>query len=170
MASMMDEAFMKLVQAMAGEDGIKVVKCLLNHGEITDDEIALEIGIKPNDVRKILYRFVNSGLLAVNRLRDEKTGWYTFKWRLQLDQMEGFIASQKRRILHRLQQRLNYEEGHKFYQCGSQSSDCPRLTFEEAMESNFLCPKCGSPLQFTDNQNIINALRERIEALKAELG
>lgn len=163
----MSEVFMRIVQAMAGEDGMKVIKCLMNHGEVTDDEIAIEVGMRPNDVRKVLYRFVNSGLVAVNRFRDEKTGWYTFKWRLQLDQAEGFIANQKRRILQKLLERLEYEENHRFYQCPS--SDCPRLTFEEAMESNFLCPKCGGPLQFADNQNVLKALRDRIEALKAEL-
>ena len=100
--------------------------------------------------------------------RDKDTGWFIFRWRLQLDQVEGFINNQKKRILRILKSRLEYEEKNEFYYCNM--PNCSRVTFDEAVEFIFRCPVCGEAPQHFDNSAIVKALADKIEQLKGGKG
>jgi len=162
-----DETLNKVAEVFGSEDAVKVVNVLKGVAETTDDEIANKTGIRLNFVRKILYRLYDHSLVGLRRSRDETTGWFIFHWRLQPDQLEGFILNQKRRILEKLQARLDYEKGHDFYYCGEPK--CRRIPFEEAVELVFRCPSCGKPLMHFDNLHLIDALAEKLEQLRKEL-
>ena len=162
-----DETLLKVAEAFGGEDATKVIDILKTVNEITDDEIATKTGIRLNFVRKILYKLYDHSLVSLRRTRDEKTGWFIFHWKLQPDQLEGFILNQKRRVIEKLQTRLDYEKGHDFYYCGTPS--CRRMTFEEAMELLFQCPTCGKQLNHFENGQIIESLAKKIEQLRKEL-
>jgi transcription initiation factor TFIIE subunit alpha len=162
-----NEVLIKIVNAFWGKEGEQVVIALENLQEAADDKISLETGIQLNLVRKILYMLNSHSLVSCDRLRDEKTGWYIFQWKLQPDQLEGFIKNQKRKILEKLESRLRYESTHDFYYCNT--SGCSRLTFEEAMERVFHCSKCGRTLTHFDNSQIIHSLKNRIERISKEI-
>jgi transcription initiation factor TFIIE subunit alpha len=147
---------------------MKLIDILKNSEETTDDEIANKTGIRLNSVRKILYKLYDHSLVSLRRTRDPKTGWFIFHWRLQPDQLEGFILSQKRRVLEKLNVRLEYEKNHDFYYC--HTAGCKRIPFEEAVELVFRCPTCGKPLMHYDNEKILDALGKKVEILRKELG
>ena len=157
----------KVAEVFGNEEAIKVINILKDVDEITDDEIANKTGIRLNFVRKILYKLYDHSLVGLRRSRDENTGWFIFHWRLQPDQLEGFILNQKRRVLEKLQTRLDYEKNHDFYSCDS--GKCQRIPFEEAVESVFRCPSCGQPMMHFDNDHIIKALELKVEQLRKEL-
>lgn len=136
-------------------------------GKATDDELSAKTDVRLNTARKILYNLYNYSLVTVERIRDEKTGWFIFYWRLQPDQIEGFIQNQKRKILEKLESRLKYEQNHVFYHCGTPT--CNRVIFEDAVELVFRCPTCGKPIQHVNNEKIIETLTDKIEAIKREL-
>jgi len=163
-----DETLNKVAQVFGSDDAVKVIDILREVEEITDDEIANKTGIRLNFVRKILYKLYDHSLVALRRSRDESTGWFIFHWRLQPDQLEGFIQNQKRRILDKLEMRLRYEKNHDFYYC--YTLGCKRIPFEEAMELVFKCPTCNKPLMHYDNGKLVEALNTRIERLRKELG
>jgi len=162
-----DKTLTKVAEVFGNEDAIKVINVLKGSSEITDDEIASKTGIRLNFVRKILYKLYDHSLVALRRSRDENTGWFIFHWRLQPDQLEGFILNQKRRVLEKLQTRLEYEKGHDFYWCGSPK--CQRVPFEEAVESVFRCPSCGNPVMHFDNAHIVKTLETKVDQLRKEL-
>jgi len=115
MLSTIDDAtLMKVASSLGEEEAVKLIEHLKNLDEITDDEIATKTGIRLNSVRKILYKLYDHSLVSLRRTRDPKTGWFIFHWRLQPDQLEGFILSQKRRVLEKLNVRLEYESNHDF--------------------------------------------------------
>lgn len=161
-----DETLMKVV-GLFGEEAVKMVKVLKEADETTDDEIASQTEIRLNDVRKILYQFYNHSLVALRRTRDKDTGWFIFHWRLQPDQLEGFILNKKRHVLEKLETRLEYEKNHAFYYCSTPG--CRRIPFEEAMELLFQCPTCEKPLMHFDSGQIIKALTKKVEQLREEL-
>jgi transcription initiation factor TFIIE subunit alpha len=163
-----DETLNKVAQVFGSDDAVKVIDILREVEEITDDEIANKTGIRLNFVRKILYKLYDHSLVALRRSRDESTGWFIFHWRLQPDQLEGFIQNQKRRILDKLEMRLRYEKNHDFYYCYTPGCKC--IPFEEAMELVFKCPTCNKPLMHYDNGKLVEALDTRIERLRKELG
>lgn len=163
----MREEFIKVARFFGGEDAVKVVEVLNKLKEASDDIIAAETGIRLNTVRKILYKLYDHALVSSLRVRNEQTGWYTFFWRLQPDQLDAFIRSRKRRTLAKLKSRLEHERAHSFFIC----EKCPdvRFTFEEAMETAFRCLKCGGYLTGTDNSQIIEKLSDLIKKIEAEL-
>jgi len=162
-----DETLIKIAEVFGNEDAVKIVDVLKGVDEITDEEIATKTGIRLNFVRKILYKLYDHSLVGLRRSRDENTGWFIFHWRLQPDQLEGFVLNQKRRILEKLETRLRYEKNHDFYYCST--PECERIPFEEAMELVFKCPTCSKPLMHHDNAQLIEALNKRIEQLRKEL-
>jgi len=163
----MDEELTKVARFFGGDEAVKVVEVLQRQKEATDDAIAAETGIRLNTVRKILYKLYDHALVSSTRVRNETTGWYTFYWRLQPDQLDAFIRSRKRRTLEKLKSRLEHERGHSFYVCEKCSE--VRMTFEEAMETAFRCPKCGGPLTGVENTKIVEKLSELIKKLEDEL-
>jgi transcription initiation factor TFIIE subunit alpha len=163
-----DATLLKVAGALGEEEAVRLIDILKNSEEITDDEIAGKTGIRLNSVRKILYKLYDHSLVSLRRTRDPKTGWFIFHWRLQPDQLEGFILSQKRRVLEKLDIRLEYEKNHDFYYCNT--AGCKRIPFEEAVELVFRCPTCGKPLNHYDNGKILETLSKKVDVLRKELG
>ena len=169
MLSTIDDAtLMKVATALGEEEAVKLIETLKGTEETTDEEIATKTGIRLNTVRKILYKLYDHSLVSLRRTRDPKTGWFIFHWRLQPDQLEGFILSQKRRVLEKLSVRLEYERNHDFYYCST--AGCKRVPFEEAVELVFHCSTCGKPLAHSDNLKLVEKLTTKVDVLRKELG
>jgi len=165
--SVLDEELIKIANLFGGEEAVTVVKSLKKLGEGTDEIIANDCAIRLNTVRKVLYKLYDHGLVSCTRVRDEKTGWFIFYWRLQPDQLDAFIRSRKKRTLDKLKQRLDFERNHTFFVCKTDVEI--RVTFEEAMESSFKCGKCGNQLDSSENAAMVSILETKIEKLEAEL-
>ena len=163
-----DKTLEKVAEAFGSEEAVRIIEALKGTGETTDDQIANQTGIRLNSVRKILYKLYDHSLVGLRRSRDKNTGWFIFHWRLQLDQLEGFILNQKRRVLEKLEARRIYEQKHDFYYC--YTAGCKRIPFEEAMELVFRCPTCNKPLMPFENGKIVNVLTKKVVQLRKELG
>lgn len=166
MATVTDDVLSKVAKIVGGEDAVKIVMALKELGEATDDQMLSKTELKLNDIRKVLFKLYNYSIVQCDRTRDKDTGWFIFKWRLQPDQVEGFINNQKRRILKILKIRLEYEERYDFYYC--YSPKCNRVTFEDAVELVFRCPTCGKALQHYDNSALVETLKSKVEQLERE--
>jgi transcription initiation factor TFIIE subunit alpha len=165
--AILDEELMKVARLFGGDDAVTVVNILKMKSEATDEMLANESTVRLNTVRKILYKLYDHGLVSCTRVRDEKTGWFIFYWKLQMDQLDAFIRSRKRRVLDKLRQRVEYEKNHSFFVC-KKCGDV-RVTFEEAMESSFRCPKCDGQLESSDNASVVEFLEKRIKQIEDEL-
>ena len=162
-----DDGTLQNVAMLFGEEAVRVVEILEKVDEITSFQIADQTEIRLNTVRKTLYRLYDHSLVALRRSRDKETGWFVFHWRLQPDQLEGFIFNQKRRVLEKLETRLRYEKSHEFYSC--QTQGCRPLPFEQAFEALFRCPVCNKPMSFVANNKIIETITRKIDQIKKEL-
>jgi transcription initiation factor TFIIE subunit alpha len=162
-----EKTLQRVAEAFGGEEAVQIVNVLKETGETTDDEIATKTEIRLNTVRKILYKLYDHSLVGLRRSRDKNTGWFIFHWRLQLDQLEGFILNQKRRVLEKLEARLRYEQAHDFYYCFTEG--CKRIPFEDAMELVFRCPTCSKLLMHFDNSELREILTQQVEQLRKEL-
>ena len=171
--SVLDAELIKVANLFGGPEAVTVVNNLKALGEATDEIIANNIAKDPthavrlNNVRKILYKLYDHGLVSCTRVRDDKTGWFIFYWKLQPDQLDAFIRSRKKRALGKLKQRIDYERNHTFFACKTDIEI--RVTFEEAMETSFKCTKCGNQLESTENVEAISLLERKIEQLETEL-
>ena len=162
------DTLVKVAEALGKEEAIEIIYTLKDADETTDDQIASKTGIRLNSVRKILYKLYDHSLVSLRRSRDQNTGWFIFHWKLQPDQLEGYILNQKKHVLEKLDTRLLFEKNHDFYHCGTLG--CRRVPFEEAVELIFRCPMCNKPMMHFENGKVVEALSRKVDQLRKELG
>ncbi len=135
-------------------------------GEVTDEELAEDLDLELNDVRRALFILYENDLADYRRLRDEDSGWLTYLWTLEYDSIPENLREEMHRLLGALEERHEYERNHEFFLC---EVDSIRFEFGEAMEFDFECPQCGSELEPIENDQLIEAMDERIDELRTEL-
>ena len=162
-----NETIIELAVLVGGEDAGRIMKLLLKKPGITDEELSRSLQIEVREVRRILHKLNEQGILHYELTRDKETGHRIFKWYVGQEQVIGYIITNMNKILDRLRERLEYERSHQFYWCGSQGH--PKLVFEDAVEKLFRCPTCGKPLQPHDNSELIQALEWKIEQISKYL-
>ena len=162
-----EDSFVKIAGLIGGEEYVKVSRALLNTVDVTDEEIASATGLKINIVRKVLYDLFGKALISGIRVKDEKKGWFVYRWRAKQDHVDNFIENQKKKILDRLHKRLEHEDSTEFYHCGNH--DCPRVKFDTAIELFFKCSNCKGPLNMVDNSNVKEALRYKIDQITTDI-
>jgi transcription initiation factor TFIIE subunit alpha len=131
-------------------------------GEVTDEELAEDLGLELNDVRRALFILYENDLASYRRLRDEDSGWLTYLWTFEYESIPNNLRDEMGRLLEALEERREYERDNEFYLC---EVDSLRFEFGEAMEFGFECPQCGSALESMDNDRLIDAMDDRIDAL-----
>ena len=162
-----EEPFVKISAMIGGDEYLKVARSLLKTKDATDEEIASSTGLRINMVRKVLYDLFGKALITGIRVKDERKGWFVYRWRTRKDEVENFIQNQKKKIVERLQQRLDYESSSDFYHCGNE--DCRKLTFQDALEEFFKCPTCGKVVNIKKNEKLKKALQYKVEQINKDL-
>ncbi|HVL87929.1 MAG TPA: hypothetical protein VM681_08015 [Candidatus Thermoplasmatota archaeon] len=158
-----DKELAAYIEEHAGEEGLRLAKLLEELGEATDTEISERTGEKPSHVRKVLYALYEARAAEYQQKKDKETGWQTFHWKLSLPNARHAMDLRKKRELEKLEGELKFEEEHRFF-------DCPkghgRFDYAKAIEVNFACPSCESPLAFEEQSPVKAELKDKIKELK----
>lgn len=158
-----------VISRIFNDTASKIVEFMFEKGrEVRDEEIARKLGLRVNHVRRILYSLHENQVVTYRRLYDTSSGWYIYLWKLNLEGIQSMVIRRKKLTLNILKQRLEYERSTTFFKC--QNNECPRITFEEALENSFKCPYCGGDLIQFDNSGIIELLEKEIDKLNKEIG
>jgi len=161
------DTIVTMVKAMFDSDVAEIFRYMYElDEEVVDEEIAKVLNMKLNDVRRALYRLSEQGLVSYRRIRDRTTGWYTYYWKVNKAQIPLIVKQRKKVTISKLKERLKFEEENEFYICLNCGS---RYLFDEALENEFKCYRCGSSLVYYDNGAIVEALRKKIKALEEKL-
>ena len=160
-----DPVIQKYLHELVGPKGMPVAAAPAE-GEVTDEELAEELGLELNDVRRALFILYENDLASYRRVRDEDSGWLTYLWTFNYENIPENLAEEMERLMLALDRREAYENENEFYLCEVCSL---RFEFGEAMEFGFECPECGSPLEAMENDRLLEAMRERLAALEDEL-
>ena len=155
----------KYLHELVGPTGMPVAAAP-PEGEVTDEELAEDLNLELNAVRRALFILYENDLASYRRLRDEDSGWLTYLWTFEYENIPEQLESEMHRLLSALEERERYETDNEFYLCGQ----CQlRFEFGEAMDFGFECPECGSPLEAMENDRLVGAMERRIEELRDEL-
>ena len=162
-----EDPFVKISFMLGGDEYLKVARSLLKSKDATDEEIASSTGLRINMVRKVLYDLFGKSLITGIRVKDERKGWFVYRWRSRREEVENFIQNQKKKIKGRLQERLDYENSSQFYHCGN--NDCDRVTFEDALDLFFKCPNCNDVLNLKKNETQKKGFTKKIDEIGKDL-
>ncbi len=155
----------ELVERVAGEVG-SILYSLEIEGEFTDDQLALELGIEINEIRKALFAMYEIGLAEYRRRRDDETGWMEYYWKINYDRAKEILRRELEKTKKKLEEKLEAESNTVYYICPNM---CTKVSYDEAMELNFTCPRCGSPLNYLDCSEAIEKTREEIKKIEEML-
>lgn len=159
------QTLIEVVDDIAGEEVRKVTLVLLNADqETTDEEISEKLDMRLNQVRKSLYKLYDLQLATFRRIRDKSTGWFVYFWTLHPERIDVFVDRKQHEVMEKLLERLAYEEENMFFTCNN--PECPRVTFQEAMDNNFECEHCAGRLESFDNEQLKQVLGEKITEMK----
>ena len=160
-----DPVIQKYLHELVGPTGMPVAAAPPD-GEVTDEELAEQLDLELNAVRRALFILYENDLASYRRVRDEDSGWLTYLWTFHYENIPENLESEMYRLLDALENREEYEEINEFYLCDVCSI---RFEFGEAMDFGFQCPECGSPLESMDNSMLVDAMQSRIDELRDEL-
>ena len=163
MVELNDKVVRGYLMSLVGEDGLKMIKGM-PEGAVTDEEIATKTGVLLNTVRRTLFILYENKFAVVVRERDSNSGWLTYLWHLQFSDIDHQLMKEKKKLLRNLKVRLEFEESNVFYTC---PQGCVRLLFNEATETEFLCPMCGEDLVYYDNSPFVGVLKKRVDSLNS---
>lgn len=162
-----DKAIFAYLHRMIEDEGIELIRRFPTEKEYSDEELAEVTGINLNSVRNTLYTLYEHRLAKYRRIKNNETGWLTYLWQLELENMYDSVSKDLEVILEKLRRRYKYENENAFYTC----QECGMtVTFSDAMDSQFVCQLCNNPLIHFDNEPLVNALQRRIARIEENLG
>ncbi len=163
---MQEKLLFDLVEEIAGENNGRIVPILFNKKNVNEFLIAKKMELTINQVRNILYKLSNHGLVSFNRKKDNKKGWYIYFWTLNTEKSLKMIEDSLERRANRLTEELYKRENERFFVCKSCDIEVTEAT---ALEHGFSCEECADVYELADNTKIIRETKSKITRTKNEL-
>ena len=156
----------EVVEEIVGEAGVDIVKYLKDRKNISEFIIAEKTKLDMQTTRHILYKLNDYNIASYIRKKDRKKGWYISYWTFNRKRVKDLVNKLKKERLEKLKEQLKREEENhgNFFIC---TKACARLDFDQATETQFKCPECGSLLNQQDNSKTIGNIKEKIKELEA---
>ncbi|MDE1824426.1 MAG: hypothetical protein KGH69_02315 [Candidatus Micrarchaeota archaeon] len=145
-----DQSFSKYITANVGNEAMDIVK-LLSESPQTDEKLAEMLGLKINDVRRMLNVMNGYSILRYDVNKDGR-GWLIFKWRIDGEKLAEFVGGLgvvKDEAAFVLSENCN--DYFVCKQCYPKEKEV--LPFDTAFEADFKCA-CGKKLDVLDRQGV----------------
>lgn len=157
-----DSVLPELAGRIVGPKAREVMEFLLKKGEATDEELARELNMEENELRKMLNSLYENSLVKYRRVRGQGDKLYKYFWRPADEPVVSLLESRKRKVLTILRRALESEE-RKSYRCPVCGT---YYSFDEAADSLFRCTECDAILELAEHDDEIAKIREAIELIE----
>jgi transcription initiation factor TFIIE subunit alpha len=164
---MHSESIFKILTELGLEvtEGTEQIIRILDKKEIiNENDIADDLGVKINDIRKALYKLGTLGFVTYSKEKDvNKKWWYVYNWQLDKAKIHYKYIQHLRGILHVKERQLLDEQKYEF-QCRKCKG---KYTYEEALEHDFICKNedCSGVVRQVTNSRLISQLSKDIAEL-----
>jgi len=145
-----DRPFALHMDEKAGPNASEILKILAKAPK-TDEDIAAQLGMKVNDIRRAL-NIMNSYSIVKYDVNKDSKGWLIFKWKLNQEKLEGYVG--KLRVELSTVEEPELQNGcNDFFMCKKcYPEQKVVLPFDSAFESGFNCDSCGKPYAILNRQ------------------
>ena len=156
----------EVVILVVGKSAEQIAELLDSEKHINEFTIAKKMDLTINQVRNILYKLADQGLVSSVREKDKKKGWYTYFWKIEVLKSLEFLKSIMEKQISQVMYQKNSREAKQFYICERCNLE---FNEEHALLKNFTCNECGGVFSLKDNSKILKELNKRLEKLTKEL-
>ncbi|MFH1326821.1 MAG: hypothetical protein ABIH59_01710 [archaeon] len=151
---------------VAGKNTGPIVEILFDKKDVNEFLIAKKLNLTINQIRNVLYKLSDEGLVSFSRKKDKKKGWYTYFWTFNSEKAFSVLHDLINKQIGQAENQLNSRETKQFYVCSICKSE---LTEENALLHEFTCPECGEIYVLHDNSKVIKDIKGNIERLKKKM-
>ncbi|MEM4295262.1 MAG: hypothetical protein QXS91_00405 [Candidatus Anstonellales archaeon] len=145
------------LENIGGQSIFKILRLLEKTGD--DERIAQYLKVKVSDVRAVLNKLNQAGILDYKKTKDKETGWYYYSWVFSPERVINWF---NKKISTRIAYLQNLLIEGEYYYCKKCSIDNP-IKFELAMDYNFLCPLHKTRLELID-ESVIDKYRKALSS------
>ena len=156
----------EVVVLIAGKPYEEFAELLSSKKYVNEFKIAKKFGITINQVRNILYKISDQGLVSSIRKKDKKKGWYTYSWKIEILKSLKFLDNILIKRINSLKVQIKNRETKKFYVCKKCNLE---FNEEDALLQNFTCNECGGIFTLKDNSKLLRELNRNLEKLTKKL-
>ena len=149
--------------SVAGKNAEDVINYIDTKNYINEFLIAKKLGITINQLRNILYKLSDEGIVSSVRKKDKRKGWYTYFWKVEalrtLDFLKEILEKRVNQTIHQIDSR----ERRNFYVCETCNIE---FNEENALLQEFTCSECGEVFAIKDNTRLLKELRKNFDKQK----
>jgi transcription factor E len=163
---MLKDLLKEVISAIAGKPAEDIVDLLDEQKHVNEFVIAKKLDLTINQVRNILYKISDYGLVSSIRKKDKRKGWYTYFWKIEILKTLEFLKENMVKKVENLHHQIKSRETKRFYVCERCHIE---LSEENALLNNFTCNECGAILTLKDNSKVVRDLRKNKEKLERDM-
>jgi len=163
---MLTKFLKEIVVALAGKQAEGMIDLIDGKKYINEFIIAKKLDLTINQVRNILYKISDYGLVSFIRKKDKKKGWYTYFWKIEIAKSLEFLKENLFKKMELIQNQINSRRTKEFYTCERCNIE---FSEETALTHNFMCNECGEIMSRKDNAPAIREYTRELDKLKREL-
>ncbi len=156
---MQEKLLFNLIEDLAGEGNGRIVETLFNKKNVNEFLIAKKMDLTVNQVRNILYKLSNYGLVSFTRKKDQKKGWYIYYWTLNIEKSIALIEQFLNKKIDKLKVRLEDRQTKRYYICPYCKIE---VTEDIALEHGFSCEECAEIYELSDGAPHIRDIKAKI--------
>jgi len=156
----------EVVGNLVGKPAEDIVDLLDSKKYINEFIIAKKLGLTINQIRNILYKISDYGLVSSLRKKDKKKGWYTYFWKIEELKSLEFLKQNILKQMEQFSNQIKSRETKQFYTCEKCNIE---FNEENALLHEFTCNECGEIFTLKDNQKVLKEMHKNIDSLKEKL-
>jgi len=154
------------INLVVGKQAEEIVELLDTNKYINEFILAKKLDVTINQMRNILYKLSDQGLVSSIRKKDKKKGWYTYFWKIEALKALEFVKNNLLKRISQLENQIRRRETNRFYVCKRCNIE---LNEENALLHGFVCRECGDVLKLKDNTKVIREMKKNLDKLKKDL-
>jgi len=163
-----------IAEDIAGKQAEEIVDLLIGKKDVNEFLIAKKMKLTINQVRNMLYKLSDKGLVSFTRKKDKRKGWYIYFWTLNSLKSLTLLEKKLSEEFDQLEKQLKNRKTKRFYSCKICNIEVSEGT---ALLNQFTCPECGQVYVLSENnklikelENKINKSRKSLELIRGEKG
>lgn len=163
---MLKEFLKEVITISVGKQAEDVVDFMNDKKYVNEFSIAKKLDITINQMRNILYRLSDHGLVSSIRKKDKKKGWYTYFWKIESIKALEFLKENIGKKIIQITNQIESRESRTFYVCERCNIE---FNEENALVLDFTCRECGGIFVIKDNFKLLKELKKTLNKQKKEM-
>ncbi len=131
----------------------------------SDDFFTQHLDCKITVIRSILNKLHFYGIVNYDKIKNENSGWFTFKWHMDYEKLAKLVLINNLDKLDSLKISCKKYEEYQMFTC---TNKCKDFEFEVAAHYNFYCPMCNENLNVLDQAKKQSEIKELIANIENE--